>query len=304
MRFHRQLPVIAVAGGVVGALLRAMQLATGFEPGTALYQSDNLWGQLLTGWLLLTVLLCAFFAWRGQHYASFEELFGCKNTFCKAVLALSGLLLAAGGIAWLPTALQTAQTLTENNDSWFLMLEIPFGILCIVTGLCLVGIGAVLAREEITARQAQLTIPPLFWAAFHLLVVYRQYCVSANLALFMTEIFASIACVMAFYSYSKLLYGKPEPRQFTFWATLAFVLALTDVIGYLLSLKLGNDAVHWTLGTEVRGGCLLMGNVFLFCELWLITGRQFPPQRAPYSPDLQDNGPAAGSQHIPGHSDA
>ncbi len=291
MRFHRQLPVFAAFGGLAGAFLRAMQLATGFESGTGLYSSGNLWGRLLAGWLLLTAALCAVLARRGQHHACFEELFGSDSDVFKTVLAFSGLLLALGGVAWLAVELQTMQTLPEDSTSWILALEVPFGVLCVTAGLCFVGLGAALSRGEITARHALLTMPPLFWAAFHLLVVYRQYCVSANLPLFTNEIFASIACVMAFYHYARMLYGHPAPRQFAFWAALTVALSLTDVFGYVLSLAVGNLVVRWTLGSIVRGGCLLMGNAFLFAELWTIAGRKLFPWRTKYSPELEDEEP-------------
>lgn len=288
MRFYRHLPVFAVASGLAGALLRALQLSTGFELTTGLYLSENLWGRLLLGWLLLSTALCALLARRGQHHACFEELFGDGGDLYKTVVAFSGLLLAAGGVVWLPIELQAMQAMPEDSGSWILALEVPFGVLCVVAGLCFVGLGRALSRGEITERHAALTMPPLFWAAFHLLVVYRQYCVSANLALFTVEIFASISCVMAFYHFSRMLYGSPTPRQFTFWAAMSTVLSLTDVFGYVLSLALGNLAVHWTIGAIVRGGCLLMGNAFLFIELWTITGKRLFPWRTKYAPELED----------------
>ncbi len=273
---HRQLPLLAAAGGLAGAVLRAMQLATGFEPMTGLYIQGGLWGRLLAVLLVGLGLLCVFFARRGQHNASFETLFGSSSDLYKTILAFSGLLLAAGGAAWLPIELEAVQAFPEDTSPWILALEIPFGLLCVAAGLCFVGLGATLARGAVTARSAKLVLPPLFWAAFQLLVVYRQYCVSANLALFTLEIFASIACVMAFYHFARMLYGRPAPRQFTFWAALGVMLSLSDVLGYCFSLALGNVAVRWTLGALVRGGCLMMGCVFLLTELWLVTGRVFP----------------------------
>lgn len=279
MRFHRQLPVFAVISGLVGALLRALQLTTGFESGTELYIPENFWGHLLAGWLLLTAVLCAFLARRGQHHANFEVLFGDSGDLYKTMVAFSGLLLAAGGAAWLPIELRSMQGLSEDTSPWILALEIPFGFLCIAAGLCFVALGAALSRRQITEKQALLTMPPLFWAAFHLLVVYRQYCVSANLDLFAVEIFASIACVMAFYHFARMLYGKPAPRQFTFWAALTMALSVTDVFGYMLSLALDSPDVYWSLGTILRGGCLLMSSAFLFAELWTITEKQLWPWR-------------------------
>ncbi len=278
MQFNRKLPLLALTGGLVGAGLRAVQLSTAFEPETGLYIPGSLCGQLLLGWLILLAAVIAAAARQGQHHGSFEELFAGSGDLYKTILAFTGLLLAAGGAAWLavelPLQFQQAQA-----GPWVLALELPFGVLCIAAGLCLVGLGAALSRGTLSQSHALLTLPPLFWAAFHLLVAYRQYCVSANLALFTLEIFASIACVMSYYHFARMLYGKPAPRRFTFWAANAIVLSLSDMLGYALNRLLGGTAVHWTTASVVRGCCLLCGCAFLLAELFLITSRTFRVRR-------------------------
>lgn len=274
MVWNKKLPLLALAGGIVGAALRGMQLATGFEMGTGLYRSGNRWGLLLIVWLLAVAALAAFAARGGRYEGAFEEIFGVSSDLYKTVVVLCGLLLALGGAVWMFLELHFMRVPGEGLSAWALALEVPFGLLCILSGACFVGLGAALSKGAVEAQHAVMTLPPLFWAAFHLLVAYRQYCVSANLALFTVEIFAAIACVMAYYHISRMLYGKPAPRQFTFWATLAVALSLTDVLGYALSLPLGNLVVVWKFSTVLRGGCLLIGCVYLFTELVVVTRKK------------------------------
>lgn len=276
MQMNRKLPLLAMLGGVVGALLRAFQLLNGFEIGTGLYIPGTPEGKLLIAWCLLMAALAALLASKGEHHASFEDVFAGAGDLYKLLLAFSGLLMAVCGCIWLLFKMQaTAATAAEEVEAWGMALEYPFGFLCIAAGLSIVGLGAVLSRGSISKRQALLLLPPLFWAAFHLLVAYRQYCVSANLALFTPDIFASIACVMAYYHFARMLYGKPAPRSFAFWAAMTIILTLTDTLGYALSHALGGIAVIWSTEAIVRACCLLCACVFLMVELILMTSRAF-----------------------------
>ncbi len=281
MQYNQKLPLIALAGGLVGAVLRAKQLAESFEPGTGLYMPGTLWGRLLVFWLVLLAAAFALAARQGQHHASFEALFAGTGDLYKALVAFSGMLLAAGGALWMVTEFPAMQSAQAESGQWIMVLEIPFGVLSVAAGLSLIGLGAALTRGTLTAAHAFLTLPPLFWAAFHLLVSYRQYCVSANLALFTLEIFASIACVMGYYHLARMLYGKPAPRRFAFWAAGAATLTLSDVLGYALSRALGASVVQWDTGSIIRGCCLLFGCCFLLIELFLMTSRTFPPLPEP-----------------------
>lgn len=274
MVFNKKLPLLALAGGVIGALLRGMQLSTGFEFPTGLYTSGNLWGRLLIVWLIAMGVLYIIAARGGRHEGEFEALFGASSDLYKTVVVLCGLLLAAGGAAWLFVELREMRAAVEGVSPWVIALEVPFGVLCVAAGVCFIGFGAALSKGTIESKHAMLTLPPLFWAAFHLLVAYRLYCVSANLALFTLEIFAAIACVMAYYHIARMLYGKPAPRQFTFWAALTVTLAMTDVLGYACSRVMGGVVVIWSLGSLVRGGCLLIGCAYLFTELWVVTSKK------------------------------
>lgn len=274
MQFNRKLPLLAMLGGALGAVLRALQLVTSFEWDTGLYIAGSLHGKLLIGWLVLVAVVVALAASQGEHHASFEEVFAGTGAFYKMLFAFSGLLMSGCGVFWLVIKLQSASE-AEIVEPWAMGLEIPFGLLCIAAGMCIVGLGAVLSRGSIDSRQALMLLPPVFWAAFHLLVAYRQYCVSANLALFTPDIFASIACVMAFYHFARMLYGKPAPRSFAFWAAMTIVLTMTDTIGYALSEVMGGGPAVWSTDAIVRACCLLCACVFLMVELILMTSRAF-----------------------------
>ena len=274
MQFNRKLPLLAMLGGAVGAVLRALQLVTSFEWNTGLYIEGSLHGKLLIGWLVLAAAVVALASSMGEHHASFEEVFAGTGTLYKVLVAFSGLLMSACGMLWLVIKLQVSAK-PEVAEPWAMGLEIPFGLFCIVAGMSIVGLGAVLSRGSVNSRQALLLLPPVFWAAFHLLVAYRQYCVSANLAVFTPDIFASIACVMAFYHFSRMLYGKPAPRRFAFWAAMTIVLTMTDTLGYALGEVMGGGPVVWTAEAIVRACCLLCACVFLMVELILMTSRVF-----------------------------
>ena len=124
MQYNQKLPLIALAGGLVGAVLRAKQLAESFEPGTGLYMPGTLWGRLLVFWLVLLAAAFALAARQGQHHASFEALFAGTGDLYKALVAFSGMLLAAGGALWMVTEFPAMQSAQAESGQWIMVLEI------------------------------------------------------------------------------------------------------------------------------------------------------------------------------------
>lgn len=276
MKRYRSIPYLAIAGGILLSILRALQLSRGFEVGVGLARGGILSG--FHGTLYLAGMALALVLWYfSRGYAkdtSFEAMFSGSSNLAKVVLVLCGFSMMVGGAVWCWAAAtaEPSAALAPSTLRWMLALDLAFGLITIAAGGSLLPLTARLSREHtVSESTAYLTLPLLFWSALQLLIAYRVYSVSANLPLFAFELLTDAVLAMAFYHFARLLYGKPSPSSLLFFGGLGAALSLGNGFGLFIGRLSGAMVSVWDLKLLARTGSMLAGGVVLLSLMLLMT---------------------------------
>ena len=277
MKNLRFAPVFVLIFALAGAVLRGLNLISGYEAGTKLPVPGNVPETALIAVCVLAGagLVVLALGCRGLRGILFEDAFGTDNPMFKMISVVCGLvLIAAGGFGLYLTAAQDTMTPAISKLPLY-----PLWLLAMLTGGCLIGIAAALGRRTINESTASLTIIPMFWACFDLIITFKDNGASPFVGLYAFELLAAIALTYAFYALAGFLYSSASPARFVFSAGAAVILCLTCVGGTLISMASGASAIVPTAGTLLRYACFLASGVWLFAMLALLA-RAGDKQRA------------------------
>ena len=262
------LPGLAVSLCVPGIVVRAMHMLNGFDLATGLPAVGDAWVWYFAAYLLVAAVVYAVLAWqlRDRHAQPFEQLLGTQNTMYRMLAVVAGLLLAAGGAAYLYLTLTTVE---QDAAGWAKVLELVYAVVTVLCGACAVGL-AKAQGGEITETTANLTLVPLIWSCLHLLVNYRMTCVDPKLASFSFGLVADMMLVLACYHLARLLYGKPRPAMLGFCGACAITMAGSDLGGYGLARLMGVTVPVWSDKMVLRGALSVAACVLVAAELFVL----------------------------------
>lgn len=262
------LPGLAVSLCVPGIVVRAMHMLNGFDLATGLPAVGDAWVWYFAAYLLVAAVVYAVLAWplRDRHAQPFEQLLGTQNTMFRMLAVIAGLLLAAGGAAYLYLTLTTVE---QDAAGWAKVLELVYAVVTVLCGACAVGL-AKAQGGEITETTANLTLVPLIWSCLHLLVNYRMTCVDPKLASFAFGLVADMMLVLACYHLARLLYGKPRPAMLGFCGACAITMAGSDLGGYGLARLMGVTVPVWSDKMVLRGALSVVACVLVAAELFVL----------------------------------
>ena len=262
------LPGLAVSLCVPGIVVRAMHMLNGFDLATGLPAVGDAWVWYFAAYLLVAAVVYAVLAWplRDRHTQPFEQMLGTQNTMFRMLAVVAGLLLAAGGAAYLYLTLTTVE---QDAAGWAKVLELVYAVVTVLCGVCAVGL-AKAQGGEITETMANLTLVPLIWSCLHLLVNYRMTCVDPKLASFSFGLVADMMLVLACYHLARLLYGKPRPAMLGFCGACAITMAGSDLGGYGLARLMGVTVPVWSDKMVLRGALSVAACVLVAAELFVL----------------------------------
>lgn len=262
------LPGLAVSLCVPGIVVRAMHMLNGFDLATGLPAVGDAWVWYFAAYLLVAAVVYAVLAWplRDRHAQPFEQLLGTQNTMFRMLAVIAGLLLAAGGAAYLYLTLTTVE---QDAAGWAKVLELVYAVVTVLCGVCAVGL-AKAQGGEMTETTANLTLVPLIWSCLHLLVNYRMTCVDPKLASFAFGLVADMMLVLACYHLARLLYGKPRPAMLGFCGACAITMAGSDLGGYGLARLMGVTVPVWSDKMVLRGALSVAACVLVAAELFVL----------------------------------
>ena len=262
------LPGLAVSLCVPGIVVRAMHMLNGFDLATGLPAVGDAWVWYFAAYLLVAAVVYAVLAWplRDRHAQPFEQMLGTQNTMFRMLAVIAGLLLAAGGAAYLYLTLTTVE---QDAAGWAKVLELVYAVVTVLCGVCAVGL-AKAQGGEITETMANLTLVPLIWSCLHLLVNYRMTCVDPKLASFSFGLVADMMLVLACYHLARLLYGKPRPAMLGFCGACAITMAGSDLGGYGLARLMGVTVPVWSDKMVLRGALSVAACVLVAAELFVL----------------------------------
>lgn len=217
------LPGVAVAGGVVGLLVRRVYLASAFEPGTGLPIS----GAPITGvmWaVLLVTALAAFLLSRGKH-RTFE---GCYTAAFSSTsfVQLTGNLAAAvlllvGGFC------NIEAYLTTYNDMGFRTLGIArlvLGVLCLLSAAG-IYFTAQKMRQRKEVRSCWL-LAPGFTGCLWVMANYQTWAQDPVLGNYLVSLLAVLLSMLACYLLAGFAFGKGQVTGTLFVSTVAAAFAI------------------------------------------------------------------------------
>lgn len=279
MKLKRYIPFLALAAGVLGAVLRGANLHTGYEAETCLPIPGNTPQTALVALSIAMVLL--FFIssrlYKNQRGISFESAFSCDNTFYKMIAVLSGLAMSVAGVLGLYRLLtgqtSTVNALGESTPLISLAPLIPLWVLAIVTTASFIVLCKMQAGGAVTESRAIFSIIPMFWACFDLIITFKDNGASPFVSLYAFELFAAISLVFAFYFHAGFFYAKSSPARFMCTASLGVFFSFTCVGGYLVCALLGGSPVELTAEAVLRYICFAGASVYLLANLF-IAGRK------------------------------
>ena len=265
------MPVFVGAAAAGGILLRGLNLLHGYEGVTRLPVRGD--GAAL-GLLVLSAAAAVLLVLLGRLFQkdkgiSFEAAFAGGGTLFQTISVLCGLIMCAAGAAGLYGAAMGNPGAPFSAS----LPQLPQWLLAILTGTCLIGIAAALKRNNITEATASLTIIPMFWACFDMIVTYKSHDGSPAVGLYAFELLAAVFLCYAFYMLAGFLYSTGSPSRFVFSAGLAVFFSLSCVGGAAIALA-GQAAIAETailpLEILMRYACFLAAGVWLFSLLVLL----------------------------------
>ena len=253
------LPILAALFGVLGGIFRGLSLLNGYEPQTHLpISSDNFQLMLIILSVVSVVIFLALCAKiKFSTVPEFEKAFINNSAGHKTLCVLSALIISlcgAGGFYF---------ALTNSDKSFYSHItEFPLWILAVFTGVSIIGL--INTKKDITESNAYLTLIPMFWAAFDLIVIFKNNSSSPFVGYYSFELIPSIFLTLAFYSLASFLYSSPKPRLMLFTSSLAVLFSLVCVIGTIMTYISNSSIWAFEMQTLMRTGCLLGGALYLF----------------------------------------
>lgn len=255
-------PATAAICGTAGAVLRGINLLTGYEAETGLPVAGNSAQTALIALSVLTAVLLFVLSrgYRADGGAVFEEVFGGVGAGFKTVSVLTGFVMLAAGAGGLYMLLPMMKDASIRMT--VLLPLIPLWALAILTGVCFIGLAVALGRGKVTETTAAMTVAPMFWSCFDLVITFKDNGASPFVGLYAFELFAAIALTYGFYALAGFLYSRSSPFRFAVSAGLSVFFCLTTVGGSVIAYVAG--------GAVLDGQTLLRYGCFLAAGLWLL----------------------------------
>ena len=280
MKLKALTPALVGAAALIGAVLRGLNLISGYEAGTGLPVPGDPaeTGLIALSAVMAVALLLIAHTYRKNRGIQFEAAFAGSSTLFKMISVIAGLvMMAAGALGLYQTvsggapASDPEMMLTAPVSPLATLPMILLWILAILTGGCLIGLASALSRKSISASNAMLTILPMFWACFDLIITFKDNGASPFVGLYAFELLAAILLTYAFYTLAGFLYSVANPARFVFSAGLSVILCIACVGGAGISLASGAAAVTFSPETLLRYVCFLASGVWMFALLVLLT---------------------------------
>lgn len=278
------LPIVVVLFSIAGIIGRGMNLVLGYEAETALPIAHDRGEIGLIVTCCLTLLAAVTLSRRNKRLQGkpFEDVFGTENVLFKTISVVAGLLMIAAGGYGLVLAVtgqggkvSHAAAQIASSPSVFNQVALyPLWILAILTGGCMIGLATALSRRNITESTASMTIIPMFWACFDLIITFKDNGASPFLGLYAFELLAAVFLTYAFYALAGMLYANLSPSRFAGAGCLAVVLCMTCAGGFAASKVLGTSPVEFGMETVMRYVCFFAAGLWLLAMLVVLCSSQ------------------------------
>lgn len=285
MRKEILLPVLALAGGSVGFLLRRWQLSAALDVNTGLFVPGHpatlILLALTAGMAALFLVLCR----GGRRQKEAEALLLCPDSAYMTIMVAGAALLAVsaalGALEFAEGFALWRQSARYNPlpimDGLCVLLSLPaaWSVLVMSRGSC---------RGALPAASQELITLPAYAALPWLVSAYQDHSRQPQLLQFGFQIMAVILLLLSLYLTAAILQKKPRPAALSFCSLLGIYLGL---------LSLGDGLSRADIVRQCAFMLIVFGN--LFAVLCSVFGparlarpthhRQTPDHRKTSAPD-------------------
>lgn len=263
----------AAAFGVPAAILRAVEIVYGYETSTGL--PVQLFPARIAIWVIALIVCGLAFALSSPFKGdtrSYEEMFGKPSILRKTTAVIAGFMMILGGLCGFYCTM--SQELMYNPITGAFEIATALPLLGLWTLALLSGGGfIVLVRargQQIDKNSAIFTLFPLYWAAFDLIVTYKEASISPFVSRYALDLAVAGCLMIAFYLHAGILYGKPHLRASAIFSALAIFFSVTSLGEAVASLY--NPMLYTAASAD--GICRIL--CFGAAALWLVC--DFPKQ--------------------------
>jgi len=246
--------VIFLVLGLVGAVLRALELIRHYDRLTGLFEPFA-----AAPVLPLYVLVCALAAfacsWQYRGDAGpFVDVYALSRRPSIIARIVCGVLLCAAGFLKVPGALVTfvysvrdaiaLRSLQVVNG--FSLAELIFGLITILAGVAYV----VLTNARCTHRIDDITrffsTIPIYWSCFLLVMTFMDHPVEPVLRSFAYDLLAGCAMVLAIYHFIARAYDRLQRGPAVFVSLIGITLLTLSVVSKILAALLSGNVIWLT----------------------------------------------------------
>lgn len=244
--------LFVLIAGVIGAVLRGLSITQGLEWNTGLPVRGDLSSLLLKVLCVVVVVLAIVisrccYAKQGQQY---EGIMGTQPSAARWICIVLGVGTVAVGVAAL---ICTNRMVLEQTSEYQ-----PFGVpaliamlvqwvLCIVSGVLLIGFAKRQDGREATKAQGLRAAVPMLWACLMLIMAYHENSGNPVMTDYAYELLMAIAILASFYAIACLFFAEPSARRVALFSGLSVFLTMTVVGGLLLAAIMDATMLSLTL---------------------------------------------------------
>jgi hypothetical protein len=236
MKPNRLLPAAALAGGLLGFLLRLAQNRTGFEPDSGLPIPGTPAAMALVALLLVAaagmpLLARRLPAEREDTPLDFSAYFSAAGNLLPTLLVCAVFLWALSGGLQIAAALTDAGGAVLTATGYLPSHKLPLllGVLSVASAVCLIPLAAAClhGKRASTRFNGNLLMVPVACLVSRLVLVYREDSVNPALSAYYVEILALTCLILSLYRASSFAFHCGRTRRFAVYTAWALMLCLT-----------------------------------------------------------------------------
>lgn len=228
MEKQRVFPALALVGGGLCAVVRFLNVTTGFDETTGLVVSGDVTRLAVAG-LLAVIALVSFgagVAWMPKEQRTMGEAF-YPDTLSLMLFVAGSLLMAVSGGLQAKTAFGTSQ------------MELIVGALVAAGSVALLSQTAIFGKKTKKGPDSALFLVPVISVVLLLILDYRTMSINPVMGVYYVEILAYCAILMTLFQLFAFTAGMGKGRLFCPLATMGIVLSCATLTeGHLLSTNL------------------------------------------------------------------
>ena len=266
MKFRKYAPAAVAILGAIGSLLRYLSFTFAYEPEVELF-ADNIYSLLLgiISFGVVATLVAYYFIGSAAQWDDIE----IKTRGGTTLMGAAAVFSIGGGVFFTIISLMGPS-----------MLGIINGVLATVTGLAMLGLAKALPGRLNEISQI-LTIIPVFWGGFWLLMEYRMESANPEIELFIYRIMAIVFVILLFYLTAFCL-GRNGRVNRMFAAALG--------CAYFTMIVVFGDMLQFTVELYFAGNFVRIGGyayllAMLFLSLGMMMMLSLAKDRAPSDTD-------------------